>query len=186
MGLILVLGTGAAASHSPESVSMEGDAGSAISVGTETRQDDLPSIAAAPDGSMWVVWSQQLEGNWDLFARRFDPTASEWGALVRLGSDPLPDINPRLWSDGRGDAASAPRSTRPPLTTTARSSRSALPSWSAGLRAKRLIAAPKYVRVLAVPPASDVGLFRLRLIPVYPEEAEAVIDDYVYTGKPLN
>ena len=155
MGLILVLGAGLAGPHSLESSSMEGDAGSAIAVGHETRQDDMPSIAAAPDGSVWavwlsfegkrddvairhykdgtwhnlhwvpgtsgdswlpqiavdrfnrvwVVWSQQLEGNWDLFARRFDPTDSEWGPLVRLSSDPLPDVNPRIWSDGGGSAA---------------------------------------------------------------------------------
>ncbi len=124
----------------------------ATAVGHEYRQDDLPSVAAAPDGSVWVawlsfvgdrddvairhykdgrwqnllwvpgtsgdswlpqvavdasnrvwvVWSQQLNGNWDLYARRFDPQRQEWGRLERLTSDPLPDINPRLASDGKG------------------------------------------------------------------------------------
>ncbi|MCL5746085.1 MAG: hypothetical protein M1541_19510, partial [Acidobacteria bacterium] len=124
-------------------------------VGHEYRQDDLPSITASPDGSLWVawlsfsgerddiglrrfqngrwgnllwvpgvsgdvwlpqvaadsahgvrvVWSQQVKGNWDLYARHFDPERQEWGALERLTSDPLPDINPRLWSDGKGRAA---------------------------------------------------------------------------------
>lgn len=124
----------------------------ATAVGHEYRQDDLPNIAAAPDGSLWVawlsfvgdrddvairhykdgkwqnllwvpgtsgdswlpqvavdaanrvwvVWSQQLNGNWDLYARRFDPQRQEWGRLERLTSDPLPDINPRLASDGKG------------------------------------------------------------------------------------
>jgi hypothetical protein len=124
-------------------------------VGHEFRQDDLPSIAAAPDGSLWVawlsfegsrddvvlrryqngswsniqwvpntsgdswlpqvgvdaqnrpwvVWSQQEKGNWDIFARRFDPDKQEWGPLERLTTDPLPDINPRLASDGKGRLA---------------------------------------------------------------------------------
>ncbi|MBI4875896.1 MAG: hypothetical protein HY822_14770 [Acidobacteria bacterium] len=114
----------------------------ATAVGHEYRQDDLPNIAAAPDGSLWaawlsfagdrddvairhyqdgkwlnllwvpgtsgdnwlpqvavdarnrvwVVWSQQLDGNWDLYARRFDPEKQEWGKLERLTRDPLPDI----------------------------------------------------------------------------------------------
>lgn len=124
----------------------------ATMVGHEFRQDDLPAIASAPDGSVWVawlsfvgdrddiairrfadgawgtmhwvpntsgdswlpqvavdssngvwvVWSQQVNGNWDLYARRFDTGQQEWGALERLTSDPLPDINPRLTSNGKG------------------------------------------------------------------------------------
>ena len=132
--------------------SAESGPGTAIPVGHESRQDDMPSIAAAPDGTVWVawlsfdgrrddvairhykdgtwqnlhwvpgtsgdswlpqigvdganrvwaVWSQQLDSNWDVFARRFDPAESIWGPLLRLSSDPLPDINPRMSSDRRG------------------------------------------------------------------------------------
>lgn len=99
----------------------------ATAVGHEYRQDDMPSIAAAPDGSLWVawlsfagdrddvalrrcqdgkwsnlhwvpatggdnwlpqvmvdvanrpwaVWSGQVNGNWDIYARRFDPAKQE-------------------------------------------------------------------------------------------------------------
>ena len=28
----------------------------AIVIGTENRQDDLPSVAAAPDGTVWTAW----------------------------------------------------------------------------------------------------------------------------------
>ncbi|MEZ5352264.1 MAG: hypothetical protein R2762_06470 [Bryobacteraceae bacterium] len=126
-----------------------------VMVGHEFRQDDFPTIAAAPDGSMWtawlswdgsrddvglrrfadgewsnihwvpntsgdswmpqvaadsksrvwVVWSQQVKNNWDLFARRFDPAAQEWGPLVQLTNDPMPDIHPRMVSDGKGAMA---------------------------------------------------------------------------------
>jgi hypothetical protein len=133
----------------------EGGTVNAIPVGHEYRQDDLPSIAASPDGTMWVawlsfngdrddvairaykkgvwenlqwvpgtsgdswlphvavdpsnrvwvVWSQQVAGNWDLYARQFDPATESWSALHKLTSDPLPDINPFVWSDGKGGAA---------------------------------------------------------------------------------
>lgn len=124
-------------------------------VGHEFRQDDLPSVTAAPDGSIWiawlsfvgdrddvvirqfkdgqwgvmqwvpntsgdsflpqvaadaesrvwVVWSQMSQSNWDLYARRYDPARMEWGALERLTTDPLPDINPRIATDGKGKIA---------------------------------------------------------------------------------
>jgi hypothetical protein len=128
---------------------------SSAMVGHEFRQDDLPSIAASPDGSLWVswlsfvgdrddvvirqykdgvwgalqwtpgtsgdswmpqvgvdaenrvwvVWSQQVRNNWDLYARRFDPAREEWGPIERLTSNPLPDIHPRMVSDGKGRLA---------------------------------------------------------------------------------
>jgi len=124
-------------------------------IGHEFRQDDCPSIAAGPDGSVWavwlsfdgqrddlairrfhegkwgtmqwvpgtsgdswlpqilvdaagrpwVIWSQQVDGNWDLYARWFDPGKQQWGPLERLTTDPLPDINPRVFSDCQGRAA---------------------------------------------------------------------------------
>ena len=124
-------------------------------VGTENREDDLPSLAAAPDGSLWlawlaysdgrddialrryvggtwgnlqyvpnasgdswypqiavdarnrawVVWTQQVEGNWDIYARRFDPASQSWSTLRRLTHHPLPDINPRVGSDANGRIA---------------------------------------------------------------------------------
>jgi hypothetical protein len=127
----------------------------ATAVGHEFRQDDWPSIAAAPDGSLWiawlsfvgdrddvvirhysdgkwgslqwvpgtsgdnflpqvavdssnrvwVVWSEQVNNNWDIYARRFDPAMQEWGALERLSKDPLPDLNPRVASNGKGQFA---------------------------------------------------------------------------------
>lgn len=127
----------------------------AIAIGHSTREDDLPSIAAAPDGSVWiawlsfngdrddvairhfsgsewqnihwvpstsgdswlpqvavdasnrvwVVWSQQLGGSWDVYGRRFDPKRQRWEMVTRLSSGSLPDINPRVWCDGKGRAA---------------------------------------------------------------------------------
>src|SRR5688572_22039105 len=116
--------------------SLYGQGIQAVAVGHEQRQDDLPSIAAGPDGSawvawlswvgerddiairqyknnkwgslqwvpntsgdswlpqvgvdasnrVWVVWSQGADGNWDIYARRFDPSKQEWSAPQRITS----------------------------------------------------------------------------------------------------
>ena len=123
-----------------------GQIDSVEAVGTELRSDDLPDIAAADDGTLWlvwmshdarrdeinlrqyrdgtwsnvllvpsgdgdvwlpqvaldsqnrvwVVWSARRNGNWDLYARRYDPAAESWGDLVRLTDHRLPDIYPSL------------------------------------------------------------------------------------------
>jgi len=65
----------------------------------------LPQIAVDSGNRPWVVWSQQLNGNWDVYARRFDPEKQEWGTIERLTTDPLPDINPRLTSNSKGQFA---------------------------------------------------------------------------------
>src|SRR5215472_8755695 len=41
----------------------------------------LPQIAVDASNRVWVVWSQQVGSNWDLYARRFDPASQEWTAL---------------------------------------------------------------------------------------------------------
>src|SRR5436309_1856568 len=61
-----------------------------------------PQVAVDASNRVWVVWSQQLDGNWDLYARRFDPAQQEWSSLERPTSNPLPDINLRLTSNGKG------------------------------------------------------------------------------------
>ena len=65
----------------------------------------LPQIAVDAQNRAWVVWSQQVNSNWDIYARSFDPAKQEWGSLERLTTDPMPDINPRLASDGKGKFA---------------------------------------------------------------------------------
>jgi hypothetical protein len=62
----------------------------------------LPQIGVDASNCPIVVWSQQVSGNWDLYARRFDPAKQEWGKLERLTTNPLPDINPRMASNGKG------------------------------------------------------------------------------------
>ena len=65
----------------------------------------LPQAAVDGDGRLWIAWSQMLDGNWDMYARSYDPGEQAWGPLVRLTDHPLPDINPRMASDGKGKLA---------------------------------------------------------------------------------
>lgn len=52
-----------------------------------------PTVAVDGEGIVWVVWSQNLKGNWDLLARRFDPKAKSWSRVERLTTDEGADIN---------------------------------------------------------------------------------------------
>ena len=132
-----------AALPAAQQIDVEGVTVTSQAVGHQYRQDDWPSIASSPDGSLWVawlsfggarddigirqyrdgvwrnllwvpgtsgdsflpqvavdssnrvwvVWSQQVNGNWDIYARRFDPARQHWDGLERLTSDPLQDIS---------------------------------------------------------------------------------------------
>jgi len=155
LGTTTGAGLGSLAPAFPIKWATEGGTVNAIAVGHEYREDDMPAITVAPDGTVWVawlsfngnrddlairaykdnvwqnlqwvpgtsgdswlpqvatdsrnrvwvVWSQQSDGQWDIYARRFDPERQRWDALERWTRDPLPDINPRAWSDGKGRAA---------------------------------------------------------------------------------
>ena len=50
-----------------------------------------------------VVWSQQVKGNFDLYARTLDPEANQWLEMVRLSSHPYADIDHHLVSDPSGN-----------------------------------------------------------------------------------
>jgi hypothetical protein len=65
----------------------------------------MPQVAVDSANRVWIVWSQQVEGNWDIYARRYDVSRQQWDAAVRLTSDPLPDLHPRMWTDRNGHGA---------------------------------------------------------------------------------
>ena len=58
------------------------------------------SVATRPDGSVWVAWSAQEDGNFDIFARC--RRAEGWDPVVRLTSDEQPDLHHRLLADSEG------------------------------------------------------------------------------------
>ena len=61
-----------------------------------------PQVALDGAGLVWVVWSQQVEGNFDLYARALDEEGQLWLPPVRLSTHLNPDINHHLVADGEG------------------------------------------------------------------------------------
>ena len=53
------------------------------------------------DGPVWWIWSQQLDGNWDLFARSGENGVP--GPVTRLTDDPRPDLYPRAAAGPGGE-----------------------------------------------------------------------------------
>ncbi len=58
------------------------------------------AIAEDAEGKIWVVWSEQVEGNWDLYARAFD--GETWGTIARLTTASQPDIHHKVARDPDG------------------------------------------------------------------------------------
>ena len=59
------------------------------------------AIAEDAEGNVWVVWSERVDDNWDIFARSFD--GQSWSSIERLSRAPQPDMQHRLvrGPDGR-------------------------------------------------------------------------------------
>jgi len=65
------------------------------------RQDVYRAAAAVDgDGRLWVVWSAQVRGNFDLFAR--SRQGGSWGEEVRITHDPGADLEPVAVTDSAG------------------------------------------------------------------------------------
>ena len=58
------------------------------------------SIAIRPDGRVWIAWSAQVNGNFDLYSRTWHD--GRWDPVIRLTSDPQPDIHHSLQADSDG------------------------------------------------------------------------------------
>jgi hypothetical protein len=57
-------------------------------------------LAFDAQGRLWVVWSQNEGGNFDLYARAFD--GDHWGRLDRITTAPQSDIEHRVAADAQG------------------------------------------------------------------------------------
>ncbi|MBI4909109.1 MAG: exo-alpha-sialidase [Acidobacteria bacterium] len=73
---------------------------------------DCYKTALAQDrlGRIWVVWSEQQNGNFDLYARAFDGKA--WSKSERITNSPNSDINHVMASDAAGNIYLAWQSAR--------------------------------------------------------------------------
>ncbi len=65
-------------------------------------KQDVLRAAVAVDGQkrVWVIWSANKDGNFDLYARAYSGGA--WSSELRLTSDPGTDINPVAAADAKG------------------------------------------------------------------------------------
>jgi hypothetical protein len=61
----------------------------------------LPTVALDASGKVVVVWSEQREGNWELFARAYDPARRVWEGETRLTTDPGTDTHPAVTTVGQ-------------------------------------------------------------------------------------
>ena len=62
-----------------------------------------PTVAVGGDGRVWVAWSQQVGGNWDVYRRSYDPAKDQWSAIEQVTSDPGSDINVVSTTDSSGN-----------------------------------------------------------------------------------
>ncbi|MDQ8192898.1 hypothetical protein QEH59_00575 [Coraliomargarita sp. SDUM461004] len=57
-------------------------------------------IVVSQTGKLWIVWSEQLDGNWDLYLKTREN--NKWSDTHRLTTDLNPDIHPVIAADGQG------------------------------------------------------------------------------------
>ncbi len=66
-----------------------------------------PTVAVAGDGNVFVAWAQQVEGNWDIYTRRFTPPEKPggegaWTKTLRLTEDKGSDFHVVSTTDSKG------------------------------------------------------------------------------------
>jgi hypothetical protein len=78
--------------------------GEAVRVGDGPFGDLQPALAAAPDGALWIAWTQWRGRDFEVLARRFDPKTRALGPVIDVSDDPVTDdFHPALavGADGR-------------------------------------------------------------------------------------
>ncbi len=59
-----------------------------------------PAVERDGEGRVVVVWSEQVEGNWDIYARYYDPENGTWSDRLRLTEQPGTDCHAVLTTYG--------------------------------------------------------------------------------------
>ena len=81
----------------------DGDRWEAAQVVTERPGDVfLAKVARDGLGRVWVVWSDQVGGNRDLYARSLDTASGDWSSVERLTAAPQPDLYHSVTTDALG------------------------------------------------------------------------------------
>jgi hypothetical protein len=65
-----------------------------------------PALAVDGKGTVYIAWSQQVDGDWEIFYRRYVPSSDqghgEWSEIVRLTHNPGSDIFVAATTDSQG------------------------------------------------------------------------------------
>ena len=61
-----------------------------------------PQVALDNRARPWIVWAQQVDGNFDLYARALDEKENRWLPAVRLSTHPFPDVDHHFIADSAG------------------------------------------------------------------------------------
>jgi hypothetical protein len=110
---------------------IDGKAGEPFDVTVPGLDVWRPAVAVDGDGKVVVAWSENKEGNFDIYRRIYDPTNKSWSEIRRLTTDPGADADvvlaadPKLgvwmawqaWRDGQADIYLAPVEGRGDATT---------------------------------------------------------------------
>ncbi|MDR3637014.1 MAG: hypothetical protein P4L84_24635 [Isosphaeraceae bacterium] len=78
----------------------DGQRGEPLNVTAEGLDVWRPAIAVDNAGRVVVVWSQNVDGNWDLYRRDYDPGKNAWTDVKRLTTDPGADTDVVLANSG--------------------------------------------------------------------------------------
>src|SRR4051812_31565528 len=65
-----------------------------IPVGRAAADLWRPNITTDDTGKPWLIWSQQIQNNWDIYAMAWED--NQWGAREKLSDSALPDIEPHV------------------------------------------------------------------------------------------
>ncbi len=60
-------------------------------------------MAVDGGGKVWVAWSQNFGGNWDIYRRSYDPAAEQWSPVEQMTTGPGADINVVSATDSQGN-----------------------------------------------------------------------------------
>ncbi|MCB1021344.1 MAG: hypothetical protein KDC27_15540 [Acidobacteria bacterium] len=83
---------------------LSGGAWRPVGAVTDAGRDVQRPTVVAVGADVWVVWSEQVDENWDLYARRYDAQRASFDRAQRLTDAPGTDFNPVAAHDGKGRA----------------------------------------------------------------------------------
>ncbi|MFQ6002212.1 MAG: dockerin type I domain-containing protein [Candidatus Zixiibacteriota bacterium] len=79
----------------------DGSWSSRMTVTSDLHDDCDPVVVADTSGKIWVAWSTNRNGNWDIYSVYYDN--GDWSALIPITTDPDDDLASTITRDGSGN-----------------------------------------------------------------------------------